>query len=411
MRRDRLSIRVRYSAITPTEARLMASLRRTPRSPFWIACFTLPNGRRTNRSTGTTDKKHAQRIANKFEDISNDAGSSRLTEIRARRTIADIFAIANQRSLLSSTIRAFLENWLKRKEREVSETTHAKYKGVIRTFLRFLGEKADKELVHMSSQDIADFRDQTSQRVALGTANLDLKIIRSALEQAKRDGLIDVNEASRVSLLKRRKATFQRRQFTREEIRQILAVAEGDWRGMILIGLYTGQRLGDLASLRWSDVDLVSKEVALSTEKTGRRQVIPMHEPLVKYLTSLPAGDDPDAPLFPEIHATHSRNKHAGALSNQFYDILVKAGLAEKRTHKATKKGRSAKREQNAVSFHSLRHTATSWLKNAGVSDSVAQDIIGHDSKAVSAHYTKIDMRAKRDAVRRLPDVLSEANS
>jgi len=66
----------------------MASLRRLSNSPYWIACFSLPDGRRTNRSTGTTDRHEAKRIANKFEDASNEAKQGRLVELRARQTIA-----------------------------------------------------------------------------------------------------------------------------------------------------------------------------------------------------------------------------------------------------------------------------------------------------------------------------------
>jgi hypothetical protein len=67
----------------------------------------------------------------------------------------------------------------------------------------------------------------------------------------------------------------------------------------------------------------------------------------------------------------------------------------------------SPRRELNALSFHSLRHTATSLLKNAGVSDVVARDIIGHESEAVSRNYTHIDMETKRKAVDGMPDVLA----
>ena len=64
-------------------------------------------------------------------------------------------------------------------------------------------------------------------------------------------------------------------------------------------------------------------------------------------------------------------------------------------------------RTTSELSFHCLRHTATSLLKNAGVSDAVARDIIGHDSAAVSAHYTHIDTATKRGAVDSMPDVLA----
>jgi hypothetical protein len=56
--------------------------------------------------------------------------------------------------------------------------------------------------------------------------------------------------------------------------------------------------------------------------------------------------------------------------------------MAEERSKDETGNGRSRRRVINEVSFHSLRHTATSLLKNAGVSEAVAMDIIGHESKA-----------------------------
>jgi hypothetical protein len=45
-------------------------------------------------------------------------------------------------------------------------------------------------------------------------------------------------------------------------------------------------------------------------------------------------------------------------------------------------------------------------LKNAGVSDVVARDIIGHESQAISRSYTVIDMDTKRKAVNSMPDLL-----
>ena len=73
--------------------------------------------------------------------------------------------------------------------------------------------------------------------------------------------------------------------------------------------------------------------------------------------------------------------------------------MAPPRSHNASRNGRDGKRKGNALSFHCLRHTATSLLKNAGVSEAVAMDIIGHDSRAISANYTHIEVAAKRKAV------------
>jgi integrase len=166
--------------------------------------------------------------------------------------------------------------------------------------------------------------------------------------------------------------------------------------------LYTGQRLGDIASLTWRNVDLDRGELAFTTQKTKRRQLVPLATPLQKYLVEeLNAGDNPAEPLFPNAIAV----KRIGTLSNQFYEILVSAGLAVKRSHKTIGKGRHARRSFNEVSFHALRHTATSLMKNAGISPAIVGDIIGHDSPEVNARYTHIEESAKRRAIAALPDI------
>jgi len=52
-----------------------------------------------------------------------------------------------------------------------------------------------------------------------------------------------------------------------------------------------------------------------------------------------------------------------------------------------------------------LRHTAVSLLKNAGVSPAIVQDIIGHESAEISAHYTHIESDAKAAALDTMPTI------
>jgi integrase len=92
-------------------------------------------------------------------------------------------------------------------------------------------------------------------------------------------------------------------------------------------------------------------------------------------------------------------------LSNQFREILVGAGLVEPRNYRTFTKGRSATREPSELSFHSLRHSAVTMLKAAGLSDFFAREIVGHDSAAVSRQYTHLSTDDLRVAMERLPDV------
>jgi integrase len=83
---------------------------------------------------------------------------------------------------------------------------------------------------------------------APATTNADLKAIKMICRAAKRDGYIAEDPAEFIGTV--RKGTEQaRRPFTISEIQRVLSVADAEWKSLILFGLYTGQRLADIATL------------------------------------------------------------------------------------------------------------------------------------------------------------------
>jgi integrase len=212
-----------------------------------------------------------------------------------------------------------------------------------------------------------------------------------------------VNPATRVKALKQTETT--RRAFTESELRRLLKVARGEWRGLILLGVYTGQRLGDLARLNWRQVDAENGEIRFLTAKTGKRLAFPLIQPLAEYLGDQEVPEDPDAPFFPAAYAAVVKAGRVVTLSNQFYELMVEAGLAKARSHESKGKGRDSKRTGGRISFHSLRHSAVTLLKASGVSDALAREIIGHDSDLVSRGYTHLDSEDVARAINKLPDI------
>jgi len=172
--------------------------------------------------------------------------------------------------------------------------------------------------------------------------------LRVCFGEAVRQGLLAVNPAVRVPVLKSRDKSA-RRAFTLPEIKRILKACgdDAEWRGLVLFGLYLGQRLGDLAKLTWRAVNLESSEIAFTTRKTGRRIVLPLVQPLSDYMASLPASENPNAFIFPRP-ASATRTV---TLSNQFREILVAAGLVELRGHEAT--GKAALKCERQAKSHS----------------------------------------------------------
>lgn len=378
----------------------MASLRKFPRSPFWFACFTLPDGRRAQRSTKEAKRKEAQAKADEWEKMSKERTKAR----QAHRVIADIYKAAHKEELPDSTTGAFLTGWLQRRRGEIAPASYSTYSNRITHFQSWLGDFAKRPLAEIETRHFLAYRDALAERLSPTSCNQGVKILRSVFEDARRDGYISDNPAKDCGTLKKQQGGT-RRPFTVDEIRAVLAVADDEWRSMILCGLYTGQRLGDIATLTWANVDLLAGEIHLRTAKTGRAVRIPLCKPLLEHIENLPAGDDPKAPLHPRAAALVRVN--GSTLSRQFGELLASAGLAVKKDHEAKgdNKGRAARRAASELSFHSLRHTATSMMKNAGVSPAIVQDIIGHESAEMSAHYTHIESGAKRQALDSLPDL------
>jgi len=379
----------------------MASIHRHPNSRFWYCTIGIPGRGQLQRTTKQTDRRRAIEFAQKLE---NAARGNALTEIQARKVLSEIYAIRNPgETLPGSKARDFFKSWVANKICETAPTTGDKYSRAIDSFIESLGSRAEVDISAITARDIVKFRDKLATHLSASTANLAVKIVRMALKDATADCLVSANVALGVRPVKSAEENAQRRPFTLPEIKRLLRAARSEWRGLILFGLYTGQRLGDIARLTWQNIDLSRAELALVTRKTKRRVQIPIAAPLQAFLLQMSVSDNPKQPLFSKAFAT----KRVSTLSNQFYAILAEAGLVEARTHASGGKGRSSRRVFNELSFHALRHTATSLMKNAGVSPAIVQDIIGHQSPAISAHYTRIEESTKRLAVDALPDVTS----
>jgi integrase len=386
----------------------MASLRRKPNSRFWIACFTDQNSAQRQVSTKELNRAKAQKIAEKFETTYR----IKLTEAQARKVVSDIYEEIRGDKLYHATTRAFLSGWLESKKTETAAGTHKRYENAVDKLLAFLGDRADRDIAYVDKKDLVTLRDTTATGLSPSTANTDLKILRIAFGQAVNDGLRLDNPAKAVKALKSRREPGEpeRRPFTEAELKQLFTVLSGEWRGITLTGLYTGQRLGDIALLPWKAVDFEQRCITFHPQKTetakGRRTVIvPIAEPLLAWLKEANKHAK-TGPVFP----TASQEKidsdgESRRQSAQFHALLVKAGLATKRSKKNTGRGHSVKRTVSELSFHSLRHTTTSMLKKAGVPEAVVRDIIGHESALVSRGYTHIDEAAKRRAVQKLPDI------
>jgi integrase len=382
----------------------MASITRKPGSRFWIACYTDADGRQRQRSTRCTARAAAQKAAEGYEAIRTRHQS----ETQVRRSMSTIFEEMTGEPLCAVTLDAWFTRWLERVKPEIRPRTFEKYEDVAGIIRKLAPTVCALALDRVEAKHVFEIRAALVASRSAGTTNHYLKVFRSCLKMAWQDGLVTENVAARVPNVRREAhgANGMKRPFTIEEIRRIYAIADNEWRGMILAGLYTGgQRLGDIATMTAGQVNFDARTVSFSTDKTGRPVIVPIVSGWLVDLRvraqGLKAGDW----LFPTAHQRVVEGGGAAMrVSASFRRLLANLGLVPRGNRK--REGAVAgRRRVNDLSFHSFRHTATSMLKNAGVSDSVTRDIVGHESQAVSEQYTHIDESTKRAAMEKLPTI------
>lgn len=367
--------------------------------PNWYASYYRADGTRAFKSTGTPDKKLANQIMLQFEEAEKQGRQERLTMKRVRDTLSQIYASLHNEELPADETGPFLLQWLERKESELAESSLPEYRQTVNQFLEFIGPKKDKPLDAITKAIVTNWRDSLLKRVSPATARKLIAFLRAAFNDAIREGRARENPVLNVRV---KKVQGQRRMpFTSEQIGRLLAAADQEWQGMILTACCTGVRLGDIASLDWESINLEAQEIRFSATKTGQDMKIPIADQLHECLCRLPSFDT-GGPVFPEISATYAR-AGTSSLSGQFRRIMERAGLVKKETHEKTGDGRDTKRTVNKLSFHSLRHCFVSNLKMSGAGDSVAKELAGHSSDAVSRVYTHGDPKALRAAVNKLP--------
>ncbi len=176
----------------------MASVHRQPGRPYWFCAFSIRNpetntSRRVFRSTKTSDRKQALEICRAWHKTALKARNGKLSVDAAREVIAqgvsDVFTAANVESLPSAFIKSWCNTWLEAKSIEAEETTHARYKRVIKRFTDFVGEaKSNRDLATLQASKIVRFRDREAKERARATANLGVKVLRVCFGEAVRQG-------------------------------------------------------------------------------------------------------------------------------------------------------------------------------------------------------------------------------
>ena len=385
------------------------SVQKQPDSPYWYAFFRGADGRRKKKSLGLradeVGKRKAEEAASILARAAQRARDGKLTEEYARKAVSEMFETAAGRPLLFQSVDSWLRGWLADKTAAKSKATVESYRYTVESFLAHLGERARRSIELVTPRDVQTFRDgHVKAGKSPQTANFYVNLLRIPFNLARRHGLIPSNPAEAVDPLPSKRGV--RGTFTIEQIRALLLTAQTEgfeeWRGAILVGFYTGQRLTDIANLRWESIDLPNSVIRLTQRKTGRQVTLPIQVDLLDWLLTRPAPKSEREFVFPSLVGRGTGGSQG--LSWRFSALMDKAHIARG----SAREGSSGVRNLSALSFHSLRHTFTSFLANGGVAEEIRRELTGHQSEEVHRSYTHHELRRLRDAVEILPTIKTD---
>lgn len=226
-------------------------------------------------------------------------------------------------------------------------------------------------------------RELSTCRAMLNDAVINDWLVRSPFSKAKRGELIAVaHEAKRQVVLSSENEQKLLQACSTSKRRHL--------RAMIIAAIDTGCRQGELRRLRWSDVDLQTHTLRVTSYKgkTVSRRFVPITDRLRAALLDLRAK--PSVAAFRKLRTGETADNTLvfGIVDNvkrSFDAARVEAGLPQ-------------------IRFHDLRHTAGTFLAHGGMNIALVAEILGHSDPKTTRRY----INATVDTVEAARDILNK---
>lgn len=330
------------------------------------------SNRRRYRSTGCASYKAAAQYCNKLlrEDRLGNESTPTLKDFTKEMFLRDKCPITRQK-----TIRGY---------KVAAATLLQKRIILVRHIWPCFG---DIRMNQVKEYDLEEWlMDQKEHGYSSSYVNAFIKTLRQIFSFAKKRRVIHNNPVEEIQVYKL--ITKEKGILTDQEVNRLFNSNETNahWknapriRTLLLLAAATGMRLGEIQALHheqihengifidrsWSAIE------GLKTTKTGKSRFMPVAKKLLAQLKTVSEND-----IGLVFHNDKNRHKplYKKRIYRVFYEGLKLIGI-----------NKSERTERN-ITFHSWRHFANTYLKNAGINKDVIMNAIGHETKAMHEHY------------------------
>lgn len=340
-------------------------LHQRPNSPYWWASYIDAGGKRTRRSTGTSDRAEAEALLAKWK---LEAHKGRQWGEQPTRTFDELML-------------TYLAGPSATKRSHDRDTYSMK-----RLYPVFTG----RELHTLTPADLHRYiKGRREDGVGTGTINREIGLLSAALNFARHELGWDIPNPAQGRRQKEREGRL--RWISRAEAQRLIAAALQEPQApyladFIQLALNTGCRRNELLGLEWTRVDLKRNLLFLEAchTKAGKRRSIPLNATARAALLSRARYRATHCPASAWVFATKDGMRVA-SIKRSWATACRRSGIADFR-------------------IHDLRHTCAAWLVTAGVPLTEIRDLLGHSTIRMTERYAHLAPDNIRVAVDRLED-------
>jgi integrase len=240
---------------------------------------------------------------------------------------------------------------------------------------RYFGK--DVQLAEIDIARIEGYKIERPNKVSGSTVNRELALLKRMFNLAiDWDDFPGRNPVCKVRFFK--EFNTGSRVLSPDEEKKLIDNAAPFMQDLIVFGLNTGLRVGEIFSLRWSNVNMTQNVLNVFAHKTWKTRTVPMNKEVRRVINAWSSNRKNDLVFY---------NSETG---KSFVDLKAGFGLA------------CEKPGITGVTWHTLRHTFASRLIERGVDIVTVQQLLGHSTVTVTMRYTHTNLESKKAAVDQL---------
>ena len=230
----------------------------------------------------------------------------------------------------------------------------------------------------ITGRELTAYKNRRLAVVAGSTLNRELNVLSHVFTVAAQEWHIHLPWGNPVRLLSRPRVNDKRdRRLVGDELPRLLAAAQtyggsapqmaGHIGPIITWAIETAMRRGEIAAMRWEHLDRNARVLLIPETKNGTPRRVPLSTAALGVLDGLPRRIG---------HAAHNVDgrvfaMHTGSISRAFAEVCKAAGI-------------------EGLTFHDLRHEATSRLFEKGLNPMEVAAITGHKTLQMLKRYTHL---------------------